>query len=131
MRRKGGHEHVVKVTRGVVAQQAVLVNDVAKGAVRVIRIVRFSHGVAAQVRRAARDAPVVVLDLRGNPGGLISEAVDTVDVFLARGDIVSYSGAHMLGADGARDAVGAAAHAARGRRRSAPPRAPPRSWPRR
>ena len=74
-----------------------LVNDVAKGAVRVIRIVRFSHGVAAQVRRAARDAPVVVLDLRGNPGGLISEAVDTVDVFLARGDIVSYSGAHMLG----------------------------------
>ena len=56
MRRKGGHEHVVKVTRGVVAQNAVLVNDVAKGAVRVIRIVRFSHGVAAPgaPRRARR-----------------------------------------------------------------------------
>jgi carboxyl-terminal processing protease len=97
MRRKGGHAHVVKVTRGVVAQPAVLVNDVSKGAVRVIRILRFSHGVAAAVRRHARDAPVVVLDLRGNPGGLISEAVDTVDVFLARGHIVSYSGAHTLG----------------------------------
>lgn len=97
MRRKGGYEHLVKVTRGVIEQKAVLVNDVSKGAVRVIRIVRFSRGVAAQVRRAARDAPVVVLDLRGNPGGLISEAVATVDVFLARGDIVSYSGAHMLG----------------------------------
>jgi carboxyl-terminal processing protease len=98
MRRKGGHAHAVRVTRGVVARPAVLVNDVSKGAVRVIRILRFSHGVAAAVRRAARDAPVVVLDLRGNPGGLISEAVDTVDVFLANGRIVSYSGAHMLGA---------------------------------
>jgi carboxyl-terminal processing protease len=97
MRRKGGHAHVVRVRRGVVTQHAVLVNDVSQGAVRVIRIVRFSHGVAAAVRRAARDAPIVVLDLRGNPGGLISEAVNTVDVFLARGRIVSYSGAHTLG----------------------------------
>ena len=97
MRRTGGHAHVVRVTRGVVTQRAVLVNDVAKGAVRVIRIVRFSHGVASDVRRAARDAPVVVLDLRGNPGGLISEAIATVDVFLARGRIVSYSGAHTSG----------------------------------
>ena len=62
-----------------------------------IRITRFSHGVAGAVRRAARDAPVVVLDLRGNPGGLISEAVATVDVFLENGRIVSYSGAHTLG----------------------------------
>jgi carboxyl-terminal processing protease len=98
MRRKGGHAHVVRVSRGVVTQRAVLVNDISKGAVRVIRIMRFSHGVAGAVRRAARDAPIVVLDLRGNPGGLISEAVSTVDVFLARGRIVSYSGAHTLGA---------------------------------
>jgi carboxyl-terminal processing protease len=97
MSRLGGHEHSVNITRAVVAQKSVLVNDVSKGTVRVIRIVRFSHGVAGQVRRAARDAPVVVLDLRGNSGGLISEAVATVDVFLAHGEIVSYSGAHMLG----------------------------------
>ncbi|MDX6561199.1 MAG: carboxyl-terminal processing protease, partial [Gaiellales bacterium] len=97
MRRPGGYRHTVRVTRAAITQHAVLVNDVSNGTVRVIRILRFSHGVAAQVRRAARDAPVVVLDLRGNPGGLISEAVNTVDVFLAKGDIVSYSGAHMLG----------------------------------
>jgi carboxyl-terminal processing protease len=64
--------------------------------VRVIRITRFSRGVAQDVRRAARHARVVVLDLRGNPGGLISEAEDTVDVFLDRGRIFSYSGAHTL-----------------------------------
>ncbi len=97
MRREGGHARIVKVARGVVPQPAVLVNDLYKGTVRVIRILRFSQGVAASVRRAARDAPVVVLDLRGNPGGLISEATKTVDVFLQRGRIYSYSGAHMLG----------------------------------
>jgi carboxyl-terminal processing protease len=97
MRREGGHARVVKLTRAVVVQPAVLVNDRYKGTVRVIRVLRFSEGVAAAVRRAARDAPIVVLDLRGNPGGLIAEATKTVDVFLNRGRIYSYSGAHMLG----------------------------------
>jgi carboxyl-terminal processing protease len=89
-----GHEHVVAVRRAVVRQPAVIASD--HGAVRVIRITRFSRGVAQDVRRFARKAPVVVLDLRGNPGGLISEAINTVDVFLDRGRIVSYSGAHTL-----------------------------------
>jgi carboxyl-terminal processing protease len=92
-----GKSHVISVRRGIVRQPAVTVHDVAKGAVRVIRIARFSHGVAQDVRRAARGAPIVVLDLRGNPGGLISEARDTVDVFLERGRILSYSGAHTIG----------------------------------
>ena len=95
MKRDGGKAHVVAVRRGIVRQPSVIVQD--KGAVRVIRITRFSEGVAKDVRRYARHAPVVVLDLRGNPGGLISEAVKTVDVFLERGRILSYSGAHMLG----------------------------------
>ena len=43
---------------------------------------------------ALAGAPIVVLDLRGNPGGLIQEAIHTVDVFLDSGRIVSYSGAH-------------------------------------
>src|SRR6478735_5400661 len=95
MKRDGGKAHVVAVRRGIVRQPSVIVQD--RGAVRVIRITRFSHGVAKDVRRYARHAPVVVLDLRGNPGGLISEAIDTVDVFLQHGRILSYSGAHMLG----------------------------------
>jgi carboxyl-terminal processing protease len=95
MQRKGGHAHVVKVRRGIVLLPAVQVRNAGHG-VRVIRITRFSTGVARQVRAAARHARIVVLDLRGNPGGLISEAVATVDVFLARGRIVSYVGAHTI-----------------------------------
>jgi len=96
MRRKAGKSHVVSVRRGIVRQPAVFVHNEANGAVRVIRITRFSLGVAQDVRHAARGARVVVLDLRGNPGGLISEAEGTVDVFLDRGRIFSYSGAHTL-----------------------------------
>jgi carboxyl-terminal processing protease len=94
MKHKAGKAHVVSVRRGIVRQPAVIVHDEAKGTVRVIRITRFAEGVAQDVRRAARGARVVVLDLRGNPGGLISEAKATVDVFLDRGRIFSYSGAH-------------------------------------
>jgi carboxyl-terminal processing protease len=95
MKRKAGHERVVRVRRGIVRLPAVLWRNAGHG-VRVIRILRFSHGVAAQVRAAARHARIVVLDLRGNPGGLISEATSTVDVFLRSGLIVSYVGAHTL-----------------------------------
>jgi carboxyl-terminal processing protease len=35
-----------------------------------------------------------VLDLRGNPGGLLSEAIAVADLFLARGGIVSTKGRH-------------------------------------
>jgi carboxyl-terminal processing protease len=96
MRRNPAKSRVVSVRRGIVSQPAVSVRHPAKG-VRVIRITRFSHGVARDVRRAARNAPVVVLDLRGNPGGLISEAIATVRVFLQRGRILSYFGAHTRG----------------------------------
>ena len=52
MKRDGGKAHVVAVRRGIVRQPSVIVQD--RGAVRVIRITRFSHGVAKDVRRYAR-----------------------------------------------------------------------------
>lgn len=36
----------------------------------------------------------VVLDLRGNPGGLLKQAVDAADLFLVRGGIISTRGRH-------------------------------------
>ncbi|GAB6052972.1 S41 family peptidase [Magnetospira thiophila] len=36
----------------------------------------------------------LVLDLRGNPGGLLRQAVDVADLFLERGDIVRTRGRH-------------------------------------
>jgi carboxyl-terminal processing protease len=70
------------------------------GQVGVIRISAFSRGAArlttAAVKRLTqRGATSLVLDLRGNPGGLLNEAVGVASLFLHGGaTIVSLAGAH-------------------------------------
>ncbi len=56
----------------------------------VIRVVQFSGGAGRQVREAVQDAldlgaTGMVLDLRGNPGGLVTEALDAASAFLDEG----------------------------------------------
>ena len=61
---------------------------------------QFQEGVSDGVREAidrlqaehGAELEGVVLDLRGNPGGLLSEAVEVSDAFLSTGDIVSTGG---------------------------------------
>ncbi len=58
--------------------------------VAVIRVVQFSVGAGYQVREAVEDAKAagavaIVLDLRGNPGGLVDEALDAASAFLDEG----------------------------------------------
>jgi carboxyl-terminal processing protease len=68
----------------------------------VMTLPRFTEGCAADLlRRAVAAGGVapgggVVLDLRGNPGGLVRQAAEVADLFLADGDI--------LGSQRARDA---------------------------
>lgn len=67
-----------------------------------VRLAQFQEGAAADVRaeiehRAAQAGGLdrvagVVLDLRDNPGGLLSEAVELVDLFVDDGVIVSTHG---------------------------------------
>jgi carboxyl-terminal processing protease len=56
----------------------------------------FSRGVGRQVRDAVAQlrrehASGIVLDLRGDPGGLLSEAVETAGAFLDGGHVVTYT----------------------------------------
>jgi carboxyl-terminal processing protease len=64
----------------------------------VIRLLSFPATAAAQVRRiagrAARRHEPVILDLRGNPGGLLSQAVAVVRVFAQTGVVVQTRGLH-------------------------------------
>jgi carboxyl-terminal processing protease len=61
-----------------------------------ITVPSFTRGAGRDVRAAlahlrASHASGVVLDLRGNPGGLLDEAVETASAFLDGGEVVSYT----------------------------------------
>ncbi|SEH10229.1 S41 family peptidase [Thermoleophilum album] len=65
--------------------------------VGVVRLAGFSDGAHGQVARAVknlqkRGARAFVLDLRGNGGGLLSEAVLVSSVFLRGGEVVAVKG---------------------------------------
>jgi carboxyl-terminal processing protease len=80
--------------------------------VQVIRLSAFTRGVAREVREVMRrsgdrHSAGVLLDLRGNPGGLLDEAVATASAFLPGGPVVTYerrgAARRQLHADGTGD----------------------------
>ena len=67
-----------------------------RGVLGYLRVLSFPHGVGDQVRHAASQliaegAQGILLDLRGNPGGLLDEAIDVASAFLQSGIILSTS----------------------------------------
>jgi carboxyl-terminal processing protease len=80
------------VRRALLSTDSVTVRELA-GGITVIKIDSFTKGVGDQVRDAVREAPAdggIVLDLRGNSGGLVTEAVTTASVFLDGGLVATY-----------------------------------------
>jgi carboxyl-terminal processing protease len=97
IRRAGlDQEFTVSLTRATIRRQ--VLGWSMEGDVLVLRLASFSGSVAAALERAVAQATAagapraVILDLRGNPGGLLREAVLTADAFLTRGEIVSLRG---------------------------------------
>ncbi len=65
----------------------------AENKVTVIQVAAFTKGVGEVVRGAVRDAPAgagIILDLRGNSGGLVTEAVTAASAFLDGGLVATY-----------------------------------------
>lgn len=93
--RSQGAIRTLSLTRSVVAAPKVTVTMLTAQVGRIVVPV-FSQGVGRQVREAVRrlveqDATGLVLDLRGDPGGLLSEAVETASAFLDGGAVVTYA----------------------------------------
>lgn len=61
-----------------------------------IRVSNFDKKVVADVKKGIneklKDRKGIILDLRSNPGGLLNQAVDLVDLFIDKGIIVSQKG---------------------------------------
>jgi len=88
------------ITRALVIPETVSYRR--EGDIAYFRIYGFNLDTADSLRRAFEDARNeigphmrgIVLDLRGNPGGLLDQAVAMSDLFLDHGGIVSTKGRH-------------------------------------
>ena len=91
--RRDGVAHTLSLRRTSVPTQDVTAK--VTGSVMIIKVSTFSKGVGAKVGQFAATARTrhltgIVLDLRGNPGGLLDEAVKTASVFLDGGPVVTF-----------------------------------------
>lgn len=93
--RSGAEEFEVTLTRARIALPAVHYTLKQEGSTKVgyIRLTEFSSHAASQMRRAIADLEEqnvagFVLDLRGNPGGLLYASIDIAKMWLNEGDIV-------------------------------------------
>ncbi|MDX3385752.1 S41 family peptidase [Streptomyces niveiscabiei] len=94
------------VRRATLSTEPVTVRKIAGGGT-LVRVSAFTKGVGEAVRAAVREVPGgVVLDLRGNSGGLVTEAVGVASVFLDGGLVATYDTdgtEHALHADAGGD----------------------------
>jgi len=107
VRRRGGRgpEERLVLRRARVRVPPVRGARLLEGPERVgyLRLTAFTPGAAAALRRSVASlvedgARAVVLDLRGNPGGSLLEAVEAAAVFLGRGRVLRTRG-RLLGTD--------------------------------
>ncbi len=85
----------IHIVRGIITIQSVYTRTIGKD-ILYIRVASFDKKVATDVQKAIKKhkntTKGIVLDLRNNPGGLLDQAVDLVDIFVDSGKIVSQKG---------------------------------------
>lgn len=87
-----GDRRDVTLTRRVIVYHPVQRAEVA-GNTGYIQLATFSEDAAREVRRAvdslrARGARSLILDMRGNPGGLLEQGIEVSDLFLDSGKMI-------------------------------------------
>ena len=84
----------VHIIRGIIKIDSVYDKKIGDN-ILYIRITSFDKKVVKGVKKAIKNAPWakgLIIDLRNNPGGLLDQAVGTVDMFVDHGVIVSQKG---------------------------------------
>jgi carboxyl-terminal processing protease len=91
---RSGRLRTTSMIRAAVTEHDVQLNEMANG-ILVIQVSAFTQGVGKQVRAAVASAKAnhvtgIVLDLRDDPGGLLTEAVEVASAFLKGGTVVTF-----------------------------------------
>ncbi len=88
-----GKERTTSLNRSDIEIDAVPFYEMADPKTGYVVLSRFNSKASAQVKDAIRDlrtrgAEQLILDLRGNPGGLLSEAINVSNLFLPKGELI-------------------------------------------
>jgi len=95
--RKGEKEPLkITIIRAIIKIKSVKARDLDKFKdIQYIRIASFDKHVVSELHKILKNMKGkkgIIIDLRNNPGGLLSQAVGTVDTFVSSGVIVSQKG---------------------------------------
>lgn len=93
-----------KVERDEVPLNAISYSFEIKPGIGYIRIDRFAESTADELRKKLEDLGAdnlsgLILDLRGNPGGLLNRAIEVADFFVPRGDLIVSTKGRLAGSD--------------------------------
>jgi len=87
----------IHIVRGIITIESVHAKKIGTDTLY-IRVASFDQKVAKDVATAIKKNKAttkgIILDLRNNPGGLLDQAVNLVDLFVSKGEIVSQKGRH-------------------------------------
>jgi len=87
----------VHIVRGIITIESVRAKVINEETLY-IRVASFDkkvvEDVAKEINKRKAVTKGIILDLRNNPGGLLDQAVDLVDIFVDSGKIVSQKGRH-------------------------------------
>lgn len=89
-----GKTATTTITRGAVELKAVPYYKLINSDIGYIVLSQFNRKTTAETKAALVDlksqgAKNIILDLRGNPGGLLNEAIDVVNLFVPKGEVIT------------------------------------------
>ena len=89
-----GKEYTTNLTREAVGIKAVPFSKLIGGDTGYIVLSKFNAKTTIETRKALEDlkeegAKKIILDLRGNPGGLLNEAINVVNLFVNKGEVIT------------------------------------------
>ncbi len=84
----------IKIVRDIIKVPSVFTKTIEGEDLLYLRIASFDRKVTKSLKKIIKDekSKGIILDLRNNPGGLLTEAISVVDIFVDDGVIVSQKG---------------------------------------
>ncbi|WP_029034269.1 S41 family peptidase [Salinimicrobium terrae] len=92
--KRNGQTETTTLTRGAVEIKAVPYYKLLEDKTGYIVLSQFNRNASAETIQALKDlkeegAEKIILDLRGNPGGLLSEAINVANIFVPEGELIT------------------------------------------